>query len=68
MRGTPRRSVNQGEAARLVTFAPDGGSQQLTADLPAGTGLLPLDGTLTRLVTLQLSVAVTRKVTLLRPH
>ena len=46
MRGTPRRSVNQGEAARLVTFAPDGGSQQLTADLLAGTGLLPLNGTL----------------------
>lgn len=46
LRGTPRRSVNAGEAARLVTFLPDGGSQQLTADMPAGTGLLPLDGTL----------------------
>jgi hypothetical protein len=46
LRGTPRRSVNFGEEARLVTFAPDGGSQQLTADVPAGIGLLPLDGTL----------------------
>ena len=46
LRGTPRRSVNQGEAAQLVTFVPDGGSQLLTDDLPAGIGLLPLDGNL----------------------
>ena len=46
LRGTPRRSVNQGEVARLVTFAPDGGTQQLSDDVPAGVGLLPLDGTL----------------------
>ena len=38
--------MNQGEEAQLVTFVPDGGLQQLTADLPAGIGLLPLNGTL----------------------
>lgn len=46
LRGTPRRSVNVGEEVRLVNFAPDGGAQQLTAALPAGIGLLPLDGDL----------------------
>jgi hypothetical protein len=46
LRGTPRRSLNFGEEARRVTFVPDGGSQQLTADVPAGIGLLPLNGAL----------------------
>jgi hypothetical protein len=46
LRGTPARSVPLGEEARLVTFAPDGGAQLLTDDLPAGTGLLPLDANL----------------------
>src|SRR5215472_7659722 len=39
----------------------------VTVVTPTGK-VLPLGGTLTRLVTLQLSVAVTRKVTLLRLH
>src|SRR5690349_20605404 len=46
-------------AASVATF--------VTVVTPTGN-VLPLDGTLTRLVTPQLSVAVTRKVTLLRLH
>jgi hypothetical protein len=46
LRGTPGRSVNRGEAAQRMTFATDGGAQLLTDDLPAGIGLLPLDGSL----------------------
>src|SRR5258705_7610508 len=39
----------------------------VTVEVPTGT-VLPLGGLLTRLVTLQLSVALTVKVTLLRLH
>jgi hypothetical protein len=46
LRGLLTRSVAAGEVAQPVTFAPDGGSQPLATDLPAGLGLLLLGGNL----------------------